>query len=68
MRNWVLLLVLPFHSGMEEAESLNVILTPTWSMRDQDEIQSDDKGSAGATGGLNKQLKAMEVEKGRETE
>lgn len=35
-------------------------------MRDQDEVQSDNKGSAGAPGGLNKQLKVMEVKEGRE--
>lgn len=35
-------------------------------MTDQDEVQSNNKGTAGAPGGLNKQLKAMEVKEGRE--
>lgn len=41
-------------------------LSPTRPMTDQDEIHSDDKGSAGTPGGLKKQLKAME-DKGRRT-
>lgn len=52
---------------MEEAESLNFILTPTWSVSDQDEVQSHNKGSAGAPGGLKKQLKAKESKGRRET-
>lgn len=36
-------------------------------MSDKDEVQSDNKGSAGAPGGFNKQLKAMEGKGRRET-